>query len=292
MRLEGTVEVAAVDPERVRDALESLIVQVRALDVVDTIVEHPVTGRALPWLRVVSGSHPRPGTKYDATEYRLGGAADNESPLRVGDRSIAAGDPTAAKFRDGALSGLRESTSQIELVADDRRRVELAVTPEGGGRSVLTIADPARPTELTFTFSVPGGTSWWTKGDMSTECQVDLTELSASGGSSRRPITVRSRHRRFAAKGGVDVETSSSGWLMHVDVVARGRGMARPLAAAFGVLFGWLIRRSFNEMLAEWEADGAPLIAKINHPGDPQQVASAWLVDLLASHVDESPPST
>ena len=281
--------MGAVDPERVRDALASLIVQARALEIDGGMVVHPVSGRPLRRLRVVSGSHPRPGTVYDATERRLAGGVDDGTPLRVGGRAIEAGDPAAGRFRDGAMSGLRESTSQLELIADDRRRVELAATPERGGRAVVTIADPARPTAVSFSFSAPGGASWWTRGDVTSECRVDLAQLSDPTPSRRAPITGRARHRRFAARADVNIETTGEGRLLHIDVVARGRGAVRPVVAVFGVLFGWLIRRSLAESFAEWEADGAPLVARLNQPGDPQQLASAWLLDLLAPFVDEAP---
>lgn len=271
-----------------RLALAALIEQVRSLKVDDGMIVHPVSSRPMRRLRVVSGSHPRPGTVYAATERLVDVNNDPAAPMTVGRWSFEPGVQKAARFREGLGSGLRESTWTIELRIDDQRQVEVVSTSARGDRSVVTIADPRRPSTMTYSSLTSGGSSWWTKGDVTSKFEIDLAALSTATRSDGAPLTGRAHHRRFIANGYVDVEDTDHGHRLRIGAVVRGRGLARPVLAVVGGLFGRILRRSMDETLAKWESDGMPLILALRQPGDPQQLATTWLADLLEPFADEA----
>jgi hypothetical protein len=176
--------------------------------------------------------------------------------------------------------------STIELVADDSQRFEVAVV-EDGAMWTLTLAEPQRPTALAVAGVTQGGSSWWTKGDTTWHVQVRLADFVTSTAENAAPITGQLVHRRFVMKGEANIETIGNRQHLHVDAVARARGVVRPLGGVVGVLFGWLIRRQLTKALAEWEHDGALPFQRLANDVSPAELADGLLHDLLKPFTDE-----
>jgi hypothetical protein len=288
MKWKGTAIVDVVDPVLVRAALPLLLDRLRKLEVRDEMLVHPDTGRPMPRLRVLTGAHPVRGTMYEAIEHRTDNMPieQTDGTFRVAGHTLSADDPRTARSLNGVDRVPTTTRSTIELVADDSQRFEVAVIADGG-MWTLTLAEPRRPTTLTVSGLAPGGSSWWTKGDMTSHVQIRLADFVTSAAENRAPITGHLVHRRFVMKGEANIETVDSRCHLHVDAVARARGVVRPLGGAAGMLFGWLIRRQLTKTLAKWEHDGAPPIRRLANDVGPAQLADGLLHDLLAPFTDE-----
>ncbi len=292
MRWRGVVETNVVDIDTLRAMLPLVLDRLRNLEVRDGMLVHPGSGRAMARLKVVKGEHPTVGTVYEAIARHAGLHPDEhgEATVRGAGRELAADDPKVARFTEG-LAGAPDTTVwTVGLMADDEQRCELVVAAPDGLGWALSLSEPRRPTALTASGRLPGGSSSWTKGDSTSHIEFRLADFATPAAQSGAPIVGSLRHRRFVVQGEVNVQAQNSSWRLQLDIVGRGRGVARPFIAVLGGLFGWLIRRQLDEELAEWSTAIAdePMIARIIRGADPAHLPDDVLADLLAPFVDGS----
>lgn len=260
----ATVTVTAFDLAALSTTAPAFARRVRDLRFVPDGVIDPGSGRVRQGLRDLTGTHPRPGTRYLAVVARTAG----DSVLV--DETIA------------------------ELLADDADR--LAIRLVGGGpqafASDIAIEGPEQPRGVIIDVMAPieGGRF---AGDVTADATVDLDAV-PSRTSAPPQVRGRATHRRFVATADVLVTEADGGrWQVEATVRAQGRGWMRPLVAAAGPILAPLLQRRIRSHIAGAAAGFDDTVNALMKDFSAEETADdlvRQLLDNIVSTADGAPP--
>jgi hypothetical protein len=238
----------------------------RSVDVAHTVleslhaVEHSLVtedGRTVTDIALRSGEHLRPGARYGLLDHE-GQAVDVE--LLSWDRRVETGARVEiAEPRQTAPGGGRAAGGRMTCAV----RLHSAERPERPERAELS---------LHGAMTGPDGRRrrlrWFTLGG-----ELDLTRWwEAAGGAADGPaLTVRARHPvlRVAVRAGPRPGPDGT-WLIDVETMLRGRGLARPVAAVPLLVTRRMLHRALGQALErlakDWGTEAVPEMRR--EPGD------------------------
>ncbi|WP_426572710.1 hypothetical protein [Aquihabitans sp. McL0605] len=246
-----------VDVATLAAAIPLLLDQHRSLDIdADGVLPRPGPPRRAG-LRVLRGTHPHPGTTY-----QLVGRHTWEHEGKVQQRV---------------------TLTDIELLADSAELVQLRGREVGLKTTVLASLVPGiEPRTLTIELSGPV--------DITVEIDLGLVD---------RPVPqveATLLHRWAAAEAAVAIAVAPDGrWRWDVRVDARGRSLARPVAAVGALVARRRIRAEFRRAVIDAISEAVDalgqLLAQISEPGATPEANARMVVDALVAGLPlEVPP--
>jgi hypothetical protein len=284
MRLDGQVNVTAVDTAPYVTALPGLLAELRRLTFADGVVEHPITGERHEGLRLIEGTHPYPGAVY-----RL--VIREENPPRPPDeetvvaRRFDAADPRAAADREGGRVAAARTAGRMDvrwhallvtLASDDARRTTLRVRDEPGEVEARVDLHPTSMVDVIVDLADLAPGSVLLRGGIQVLLRLDAARLPPYGTGSPQLVTTV-RHPRGRVHGDVWFAAEPAGhWMVVARVAARGAGWwARPLVCLATPLLRRPARRGLDEVLGGLPAAFEQLAAFLAaHPADPAKLVA------------------
>jgi hypothetical protein len=305
LRLHSRVETPPVDTRNLLAALPMFLGLWRGLRFDPAVLDRD--GRRREGLRVVAGSHPRPGTRYSVTMVARRPPEPTPSEReelskllreRHTDTDRAAREWFARRRETAEAAGRLETvltTSTVEVVADDSHRVVVRTTHDNDGGVVIEaeLARPARPERLTIdtTSNVRG--NWLTRGKLKVQASCELDSLPSAHNSAPQ-FTGSLRHRHLRGWASIAISENDSGrWDVDVRIRVRGRRLTRPLFAVASLFLGRYTRRRFDKAVdrlpEKVERFNQDVRTRFGGMPSPQSIASDALDGLLADVAEHLP---
>ena len=304
LRLHARVAIPPVDTRNLIAALPVFLDLWRGLRFDPAVLDRD--GRRREGLRVVVGTHPRPGTRYSVTMMERRPpeptASEREELSKIlrerhSDTDRAAREWFERRRETAEAAGRLETvltSSTVEVVADDPHRVVVRTTHDNDGVAIeVELARPARPERLTIdaTSNVPG--NWLTKGKLKAQASCGLDSIPAAHNSSPQFAgSLRHRHLRGWASIAI-AETDGAYWDVDVRIRVRGRRLTRPLFAVASLFLGRYTRRRFdkavNRLPEKVERFNQEVRTRFGGMPSPQSIASDALDGLLADVAEHLP---
>lgn len=212
-------------------------------------------------LRVIQGSHPYPGCRYQLA-VRVSApptlTEDERAELRQivrhsgrGRAARAAREEYRNKMQE-LLSSHPKATKvkryEIELLHDEPHRFEIRLSDRSSGLvTEMVVNDPARHPEIRVTSHGMFTGGWPRRGEFRASGTCDLGKIPAKH-SLRSQIEGDFEHRRLRADGHMHIGENGDRWEARIRIRIGGRGLLiRPAAAALALIAGSRARRAFRQ---------------------------------------------
>lgn len=215
-------------------------------------------------LRVIEGSHPRPGVRYlvavEGTAQPTLTAAQRDELKTMRPRPRASReerrvtlDQRSLRQREMLETNARQRVIkryEVELREDSPERIAIVIVePATGSTAEVSLDEPGAPRCVSLRTHGTATGSWPTKGKWTADATLDLGQLPPHSAVDPQ-FRGKFRHRHFRGDGHVGVHPLSR-WLVYFEARVRGRGVLRPAVWLASVMFGSRVRGDLRRRLEE-----------------------------------------